>query len=168
MQQEALTKMCKTCRETKPLSLFYASRSNRDGRESSCKQCKNQHRREYDHRLKESNRELYFQRKWRKYLYDTFHITPSQYMAMYDQQNGVCAICGKPETGANQYGVKRLSIDHDHQTGKIRSLLCDRCNGRLVYVENSSFVVRDLEYLAFHNNTTALDVLEQISKIELK
>ena len=47
---------------------------------------------------------------------------------MYEQQNGVCAICGKPETKV-QYGkIQPLTVDHNHETGKVRGLLCFNCN----------------------------------------
>jgi hypothetical protein len=45
-------------------------------------------------------------------------------------QGGVCATCRRPETARdNRYGKRRrLSVDHNHQTGKVRGLLCTRCN----------------------------------------
>lgn len=54
-----------------------------------------------------------------------YNITLDQYDEIFEQQNGVCAICGEPEI------KKRLSVDHDHKTGKIRGLLCQRCNFNL-------------------------------------
>jgi hypothetical protein len=41
---------------------------------------------------------------------------------MFEGQSGVCAICGRPP------GAKRLDVDHNHETGKIRGLLCGSCN----------------------------------------
>lgn len=49
-------------------------------------------------------------------------ITPEEYDALLNKQNGECAICHQPP------GKRRLSVDHSHQTGQIRGLLCDRCN----------------------------------------
>ena len=46
---------------------------------------------------------------------------------MLEKQNGVCAICNKEEKSKN----KNLFVDHDHQTGKVRSLLCNNCNSGL-------------------------------------
>ena len=48
-------------------------------------------------------------------------MTPEQYHAMFALQNGVCAICKTPSS-------KRLAIDHDHKTQKVRGLLCIPCN----------------------------------------
>lgn len=52
-------------------------------------------------------------------------ITIEQYDVMWEQQNGKCAICGNTGEG------RALCIDHDHKTGKIRGLLCVRCNTAL-------------------------------------
>ena len=57
-------------------------------------------------------------RAWLKYYYG---ITPEEYDALLEQQNGVCAICKKRS-------VERLCVDHDHPTDLIRGLLCRLCN----------------------------------------
>ncbi len=50
-------------------------------------------------------------------------------MAMWISQDGVCAICRRPETFITTgQGPCRLSVDHDHKTGKVRGLLCRDCN----------------------------------------
>lgn len=56
-----------------------------------------------------------------------YGITPEDYDQMVMTQCGLCAICGEPET------VKKgmLAVDHDHDTGEIRGLLCARCNSGL-------------------------------------
>lgn len=55
-----------------------------------------------------------------------YGITGEQYLALYAFQGGKCAIC-KRATGT----TRRLSVDHDHKTGKIRGLLCRPCNNML-------------------------------------
>lgn len=45
------------------------------------------------------------------------------YQRMLDEQEDGCAICGRPPECE-----KRLAVDHDHSTGEIRGLLCERCN----------------------------------------
>jgi hypothetical protein len=57
-------------------------------------------------------------------------FTAQDYVALFAEQKGVCAICAKPETVVDsRYGkVKDLAIDHDHATGAIRALLCSNCN----------------------------------------
>jgi len=52
-------------------------------------------------------------------------VTDEAYEALLEAQGGGCAICGaKPKT-------RRLHVDHDHATGKVRGLLCHRCNRAL-------------------------------------
>lgn len=50
-------------------------------------------------------------------------MTLGDYRDLYLAQKGLCALCGKPETNGNL-----LVVDHDHQTGKVRGLLCSLCN----------------------------------------
>jgi hypothetical protein len=49
------------------------------------------------------------------------------YRELLEEQNGVCAICGNGQVS----GHSRLFVDHDHQTGEIRGLLCGPCNSGL-------------------------------------
>lgn len=60
-----------------------------------------------------------------------YNLTPDGYDAILSAQNGVCAACGQPECGHNQFGLLRLAVDHDHATGRVRGLLCMRCNRAL-------------------------------------
>lgn len=57
-------------------------------------------------------------RRLRKY-----GLTDEQYAEMLDQQDGRCAICR-----TDDYGIKGPQIDHCHDTGQVRGLLCNRCN----------------------------------------
>ncbi len=68
------------------------------------------------------------------------------YDALLSQQNNVCAICGSDVGHVTKNGIKaRLAVDHDHQSGKIRGLLCNRCNRGLGYLEN--FLQSATEYI---------------------
>jgi hypothetical protein len=51
-----------------------------------------------------------------------YGMAPEEYDTLFRAQEGVCAICGSTP------GVRRLAVDHDHVTGKIRGLLCGTCN----------------------------------------
>ena len=55
-----------------------------------------------------------------------YGISIEQYEKALDQQKGVCKICGRPPKRL------RLAVDHDHKTGRVRGLLCMRCNRRLL------------------------------------
>lgn len=54
-----------------------------------------------------------------------YGLSPQQYDAVLLNQGGVCAICGLLR------GIKRLAVDHDHKTNKVRGLLCQFCNTAL-------------------------------------
>lgn len=59
-----------------------------------------------------------------------YGMTIQDYYSLLEMQNNVCAICFKQETILdNKQGIiRRLAVDHCHETGKIRGLLCYRCN----------------------------------------
>lgn len=57
----------------------------------------------------------------RRRLEKTYGLTHEQWEALYDSQNGRCAIC----RGLRGYN---LDVDHDHRTGHVRGLLCKACN----------------------------------------
>jgi hypothetical protein len=69
-----------------------------------------------------------------------FGLTAEQYDAMVVAQNGVCAICHKPCQNKRSKG--RLSVDHDHVTGKVRALLCHLCNFGVGAMRDDSMVLR--------------------------
>lgn len=70
----------------------------------------------------------------------------------FELQNGVCAICGNPPEekpmGRNKTMSAVLATDHNHKTGKVRGLLCHRCNFAVGWVrDNSSNVHKLIEYI---------------------
>ncbi len=66
-------------------------------------------------------------------------MTLEQYRQMFEQQGGVCAICKQPEEGIDSRTKQRknLHVDHCHKTGKVRGLLCGKCNVTLGQVGES-------------------------------
>jgi len=115
----------------------------------------------YKHRLK-INRDNKARRK-RKPDYKPGHIktyglTLEQYEAMVEYQDHKCKICGIPETenSLDKNGnPKRLSIDHDHETGQIRGLLCNPCNTALgSFRDNVESLQRAILYLEGSKNST--------------
>lgn len=76
--------------------------------------------------------------------------TLADYDQMFEQQNGVCAICGQPETQIDKRKgkIKDLSVDHNHKTGQVRKLLCYKCNMLLGYAnEDIKILSCVIEYL---------------------
>lgn len=108
-------KICKDCQTEMPVSDFYKSTITKDGYNSYCKKC-------HQARIKSSpNQEANIRKAQLKKLYD---ITPEEYDKLLEKQEGVCAICLQPNFSKKGY----LSVDHDHNTGFVRGLLCRSCN----------------------------------------
>lgn len=73
-----------------------------------------------------------------------YGLTPDEYSDLLKSHDGVCAICGKQET-AKAYktdNIRQLSIDHDHTTGKVRGLLCSKCNLMVSHADDSPSILR--------------------------
>lgn len=71
------------------------------------------------------------------------------YESLLAQQQHRCGICGKEfESCLNTKRKKTLYVDHDHETGQVRGLLCPRCNSALSYVEDSAWLSKAQRYLA--------------------
>lgn len=90
-------------------------------------------------------------------LKKNYGITLEDYDAMLAEQGGVCALCrkdrkGEGDTGRHaEYGGRHMAIDHNHVTGKIRGILCHRCNRMLGHVKEDVEVFRRaIEYLEKH------------------
>jgi hypothetical protein len=78
-------------------------------------------------------------------------------VVVYDElsrrQNGVCAVCGNPESGRHyrSRAVIRLAVDHSHLTGKVRGLLCRACNvGLGRFCDNPVVLRQAAEYVEAH------------------
>lgn len=66
-------------------------------------------------------------------LRTAYGMTLDEYYELLERQGNVCAICGKPPKS------KRLSVDHNHKTGKVRGLLCTKCNSNLSALESDMY-----------------------------
>ena len=114
---------CSKCSTTKESSEFHKDPTRSSGHSSCCKLCKRKY--------------VSKRQRWRG-LERYYGITLEQFDSMLEAQGGVCAICGS----VNHNG-RRLDIDHNHKTGKIRGLLCQACNIRLGFLENGISAMKD-------------------------
>ena len=132
------TKHCGGCNTDKPLDDFHKNSSRKDGRSTQCKVCINTRNKVWYTKNKErhnalgkanynANGEKYRDRNYRK----KYGITLEQYNQILENQNGLCALCNQPETAMHRKSggkLRELAVDHCHETGKIRGLLCTKCN----------------------------------------
>ncbi len=95
--------------------------------------------REYDIKCYNRRLDVLFRRK--------YGITHLDYQKMNSSQGGVCAICKKTCTCG-----RSLAVDHDHKTGKVRALLCSRCNRGLgLFMESTEYLKSAQDYLEKHD-----------------
>lgn len=118
-------------------------------------------KREYDRSLKEADPH----RNKHYNLLKAHGITLDDYKNMVQEQNGVCAICKNPETVAIGGKMLSLSVDHDHETGKVRGLLCTKCNRGLgMFCDDLSNLESATTYLRRHkkaDNVVQLKIVEK-------
>lgn len=122
------TKICKgPCGLEKPLTDFYDHREgNASYKAAFCKICANDRVTQQRKNPSPENKA-----RWAKYSHNTnvrrwYGLEPEQYQLMLDEQNNVCAICQNPN-----HDGRRLHVDHDHLSGRIRGLLCSSCNNAI-------------------------------------
>ena len=86
-----------------------------------------------------------YNRDWS--LRTLYGITSEQYSVMVKAVNGLCVICGLPPKD------DKLVVDHDHETGIIRGIICRRCNlGLGHFNDDPALIARALEYLLKDRN----------------
>lgn len=84
-------------------------------------------------------------------LKKVYRLSREDYDAMLAAQEGACAICGNPPTDDGPRTGVSLHVDHDHRTGRIRALLCRKCNvGLGSFMDDPDLLVKASEYLRGH------------------
>lgn len=136
-------RICRKCGKKKALSEFGQYKSARDRkyvRRFSCLDCERKRAREYwnKHSMGRQKNKLRFH----------YGMSVEEYTAKLLKQNGVCAICGKPETRITKGTLNSLCVDHSHKTNLIRGLLCSKCNSMLGFVDEDVKVLQSaIRYL---------------------
>lgn len=136
---------CVKCENVKPLSEFVPHPTSRTGISKKCRACiqKDAGKIEALTRIPNYHKNRTLQRQ--------YGIGHDEYMRMFHLQGGVCAICHKPETRKIKGKATSLCVDHDHTTGKIRALLCSKCNAAIGHLEDDIATATALvEYLKQH------------------
>jgi hypothetical protein len=140
-------KTCNACHTAKPLAEFSRNARWADGLARACKACLAARARaaywrdpeKYRRRSRSRARKPVLPEDQRRYqLRWAYGITPEDYDRMFRAQEGRCKICRGPAT----------AVDHDHETGQVRGLLCRPCNSGLGHFRDSlEFLRRAVAYL---------------------
>lgn len=145
-----MEKRCTGCGEVKSIEQFSLARNGRAQqkpvRKSKCKTCQASAARAWF----QANRERAKETRHAHNLMTVYGITPEQYGAMLAEQGGVCAICQQDEP--NEHGRTgtrfRLSVDHCHTSGRVRGLLCQKCNRAIGLLgDNIDLLRKAIDYL---------------------
>lgn len=150
-------KKCSRCGQGKPTSDYHKDNRNPDGLYGWCKDCARAKAREYrannvekvresQKRTRQSKPDFY---RNKRLVYE-FGITLAQYEEMLQAQDGKCAICNQPERRFHPKTGKlwELCVDHDHESGEIRGLLCCDCNTALgLFKDNPDSLYAAIKYL---------------------
>lgn len=133
------TKTCVGCSQIKNVDEFYSN--SRGGYRNKCIPCHI----ETSNLAKASKTSPQKREEWLKQIYG---ISNLDYNKMILNQNGLCAICSVSQLDLDTV----LVVDHHHESGEIRELLCNSCNSGLgVYKENSDLFSKASQYLLKHN-----------------
>lgn len=98
-------------------------------------------RKVYEKEYYERNKNKARQYDWEYQLRTRYNMTKEEYETILLSQNNCCAICKGKCT-------RKFAVDHDHDTGKIRGLLCNKCNRGLgLFLDNPSFLEEAASYL---------------------
>lgn len=139
------TKRCTKCGEVKPVGGFDKDSSKADGLQCHCRTCNAERRRRRAESGEARSNHLMYQ----------YGLSTNGFNAILVSQGRCCRICGRHEDDING----PLHVDHDHNTGKIRGLLCGTCNrGIGIFGDSPEGILRAYEYL-LHNGESVDAVL---------
>jgi len=136
-------KTCTKCGLSKPLDEYYIIKKSRN-RHGSCKAC-------FKKCSAESSKKLGKRHKRSINLKRNYGITIEDFDQMHDDCNGQC-ICGATKGRSNS---PALFVDHCHDTGKIRGLLCHKCNSAIGLVEDPDVLRKLADYIELANTRSS-------------
>ena len=130
------TILCNRCGKKKGKSYFHKSSKRPSGFQSWCKTCHNEYQRKTRKRREpaEVKRNQNYKAK--------YGIASSEVDNIFIEQTGKCALCGKE--------LIKFCVDHDHFTGKVRGLLCYRCNIIIGGLDDPDFRSKAVAYIGMH------------------
>lgn len=137
-------KTCNRCHTPKPLNAYHKNKNNKDGLNNRCIECTLEYNRER-YKLK-SEKLVQWQKNYqlkngRKITLKQYGLTEETYNDLLVDQNYCCKICNKKPD-------YNLYVDHNHETGQVRGLLCLQCNTALGnFYDDIGLLQKAIEYL---------------------
>ena len=137
-------KQCTTCKQMKDESEFYRRKQSVDGLNPQCKNCSLVQQKDYIRRKNAVKAALKADTRKDMNLRYHYNMSLGEYEDILRDQEGICAICGK-----NPDDFERaFAVDHDHETGKVRGILCPDCNRGLGgFHDNLELLEKAVEYI---------------------
>lgn len=148
-------KLCRVCSKYKTYSEFYTDNSKTNQLSTRCKACQKQYNRSEHHKLLDRacyqrNKTVIRERKQKQQYRWTYGLEYCDFLTMQDLQDNKCYICNLPPAKTNSKN-QVLYVDHDHATGKIRKLLCNKCNFVLGLInEDPELLKKMIKYIEEH------------------
>lgn len=162
-----MIKECSTCNVIKSVDEFHKKKGTKDGLHNQCKDCRKKYQQANRSKINTTKREwannnkdkvaeynrksrlknlLVYKEYQKKYWYS---ITEDEYQEMLKSQNNKCKICSSSFTLTSQHNkVYVPHIDHCHITGKVRGLLCSKCNQALgLFKDDINIIFNVIKYL---------------------
>lgn len=141
-------KACSKCQEVKPLSEYYGNKKASDGKASECKSCSKARQKAYY----DANPDARKQYTIKTRLKTHYGITPEDRARMLEEAEHKCQICKDdiylPDTSNKN---SNANIDHCHDTGRVRGVLCGPCNRALgLFKDNPAIIMAAHSYLSLH------------------
>lgn len=128
---------CRKCNEDKELSAFVRHKTSKDGYANTCKACKKSYERVWN---KENADHVHLKQVVKRY-----GISAEHWNRLFEAQGGCCAICEKHQSTL----PCRLVVDHCHDSGVVRGLLCRNCNSAIGMLEERTEVLQAaVDYLS--------------------
>lgn len=141
-------KTCTKCGETKLLTEFYVIKTSGNPH-GSCKEC-------FKKRSKQSRDSLGDEHIKNRNLRWWYGIGMEEYNEMLEDQDGKC-VCGSVIGRTDR---KSLFVDHDHETGLIRGLLCNKCNRAIGLVDDPASLRALADYIESANSRSTKRYVE--------
>lgn len=139
------SKKCSCCGEVKPTTEFPKLKNwGKWGFHSHCKECRNKKYKKY----RVDNPEKCKRRVRNSISKKQYRLTIEDVEIILKNQNNKCAICGQELFLFGSSKKLTAHVDHDHKTGKVRGLLCDKCNRGLGFFrDNEEYLINAASYL---------------------